>query len=88
MATAEELRAELDAQINRARKQGRVHVESNAGELHRVVGGYPPKSGQSHTMPLCCHVMRAEAKRGGAEVIHETASGQSPSLTIRYHLPR
>jgi len=32
--------AELDAQIKRARAQGRPHVEINAGELHRLLGGY------------------------------------------------
>lgn len=76
------------AQIERAVKQGRTHVEVNAGELHRTLGGYPPKAGESHAMPSCCEAMRQEFKRGNAEMIHETESGNSPSLTIRYGLPR
>jgi hypothetical protein len=86
MPTADEFRTELTAQISRASRQGRSHVEVNAGELHRVIGGYPPKSGGQHRMPLCCEVMRAEAKHRRAEVIYETESGQSASLTIRYYL--
>jgi hypothetical protein len=88
MPTTEDFRAELAAQISRASKQGRPHVEINAGELHGVVGGYPPKDGASHSMPSCCNVMRDELNRGNAEVVHETDSGQAPALTIRYHLPR
>jgi len=71
-----------------ASNQKRPHVEINAGELHRAVGGYPPKTGQSHSMPSCCEVMRDEAKRGNAEVVFETESGKAPALTIRYYLPR
>jgi 5-methylcytosine-specific restriction protein A len=40
MATTEEFRAEMAAQIQRAVKQRRPHLEINAGELHRAVGGY------------------------------------------------
>jgi 5-methylcytosine-specific restriction protein A len=60
----------------------------NAGELHRVVGGYPPKAGEHHSMPSCCEVMRKERTRGNAEPVHQTESGNSPALTIRYNLPR
>ena len=88
MPTTEDFRSELGAQIDRAIKQDRPHIEINAGELHRVIGGYPPKSGESHSMPSCCNVMRDELKRGNAEVVHETESGQAPALTIRYYLPR
>ncbi len=88
MAKAIEFQAALKLQIIRAKKQGRSHVEINAGELHRAVGGYPPKRGQSHSMPLCCAVMRQELARGNAEVVHGIPSGQGASLTIRYNLPR
>jgi hypothetical protein len=88
MPSTDDFRAELRAQIDRAIKQGRPHIEVNAGELHRKLGGYPPKGGQSHAMPSCCAVMRDEYKAGNAEIIHETDSGQAPALTIRYHLPR
>lgn len=88
MATTDDFRAELRSQIDRATKQGRPHIEINAGELHRIVGGYPPRPGKSHSMPSCCNVLREELKRGNAEVIYETESGQAPALTVRYSLPR
>jgi hypothetical protein len=83
--TSEDFRNELNAQIRRATRQGRPHIEINAGELHRVVGGYP---GESHRMPMCCQAMRDELRNGDAEVVFETESGQAPALTIRYKLPR
>ncbi len=88
MPSTNDFRNEVKAQIGRAMKQGRPHIELNAGELHRKIGGYPTKSGQSHSMPSCCGAMRDEYKLGNAEIIHETESGQAPALTIRYHLPR
>jgi 5-methylcytosine-specific restriction protein A len=88
MPATEDFRTELLAQIARAAKQGRPHVEINAGELHRTVGGYPPKAGQSHSMPSCCNVMHDEYDRKRDEIVHETDSGQAPALTIRYVLPR
>jgi 5-methylcytosine-specific restriction protein A len=39
-------------------------------------------------MPSCCGAMRDEAKPGGADIIYETDSGQSASLTIRYNISR
>ena len=88
MPSADDFRRQLAAQIDRAAKQGRPHLEINAGELHRVVGGYPPKAGESHAMPTCCNVMRQEFSNGKAEIVHETDSGQAPALTIRHRLPR
>ena len=88
MVAMQDFRRELEAQFGRAEKQERPHIEINAGELHRVIGGYPPKSGASHRMPACCETMWQEFKKGRAEVIHETDSRQSAALTIRYALPR
>jgi 5-methylcytosine-specific restriction protein A len=88
MPNSDEFRAEIAAQIDRARKQGRPHVEINAGEFHRALGGYPPKQGESHAMPTCCNMMREEFKRGNAEIIYETESGHAPALTICYRFPR
>src|SRR6476620_7838784 len=88
LPATEDFRAALKDQIERAIKQGRPHIEVNAGEFHGLVGGYPPKAAGSHSMPSVCNVMREELKRGNAEVIHETDSGQAPALTIRYYLPR
>jgi 5-methylcytosine-specific restriction protein A len=85
---ADNFQTELTAQIERASQQGRPHLEINAGELHRAVGGYPPRGGAAHRMPRCCNVMRDEFRRGEAEVIGATASGDPLALTIRYSLPR
>src|SRR5690348_7573317 len=88
MATPIEIRAKLKLIIIQAKKQGRPHVEVNAGEFHRMIGGYPPKRGQSHRMPMVCAAMREELARGKAEVIHRPARGQGASLTVRYDFPR
>jgi hypothetical protein len=37
MPTPEEFREEAEAQIARAARQGRPHIEINAGELHWIV---------------------------------------------------
>jgi len=84
MPSADDFRAELDAQISRATRQGRPQVEINAGELHRKIGSYPG----DHRMPICCAIMRDEFRRGNATVVFETESGDAPALTIRYSLPR
>ena len=89
MAKTEDFREALQAQIHRAQKQGRRHIEVNSGELHRTLGGYPPKAGErTANMPSCCAVMWAEHDRGKAKVVFQTDSGRSASLTIRYRLPR
>ena len=85
---ADNFQDELSASIERARRQGRGHIEVNAGELHRAVGGYPAKSGAPDRMCRCRNVMREELKRGQAEVIHDGDGGDPPALTIRYDLPR
>lgn len=84
MSTVDDFRSELRAQIDRAQKQGRPHIEVNAGELHRVVGGYP---GSGHRMPVCCQVMHAQ-HRNGDVIVFQPAEGKGASLTMRYKLPR
>ena len=81
-------RDELLAQIQRATKQGRDHIEVNAGELHRTVGGFPPQPGEKHAMHICCMVMRGELARGNATTVHQGAKSEAYALTIRYELPR
>jgi 5-methylcytosine-specific restriction protein A len=84
MATTDAFRAELKAQLDRAARRGAPHVEINAGELHRTLGGYP---GPSHRMPTCCAAMYAETTDGDV-IVTEPAEGKGASLTIRYRLPR
>lgn len=84
MVSRLDFKEELEAQISRAVKQGRPHVEINSGELHRIVGGYP--SG-SHNMPDCCDVMRS-LMQSNDEIVFEPPQGKGASLTIKYALPR
>jgi 5-methylcytosine-specific restriction protein A len=71
--------------LQRGERQGRPHVEINAGELHRVIGGYPGAG--EHRMPMCCQAMLFE-KRASDEIVFEPPKGKGASLTIRYRLPR
>jgi 5-methylcytosine-specific restriction protein A len=84
MPSIEQFREEARAQIARAKRQGRLHVEINAGELHRTLGGYP---GPSHSMPSCCQAMRDEYEIARDVVVYETNSGNGAAFTIRYQFP-
>lgn len=75
---------EVRAQITRAQRRGADHVEINAGELHRTLGGYP---GKGHQMPLCCEAMYF-ARQPDDEILMQPPSRHGASLTIRYKLPR
>lgn len=81
MPTTEEFREEAEAQIARAARQGRPHIEINAGELHRIV------SPDQNRHPMACDAMRQ--LMGPADVvIYELPAGDGPSFTVRYALPR
>jgi hypothetical protein len=82
---ADDFRSELLAIIDRAQRQGRPHVEVNAGELHRVIGGYPDAA--AHRMPVCCEVMLGEMKAADM-IIFQPPGGKGASLTVRYLVPR
>ena len=84
MARIDDFRAELSAQLRRAKDCGASHVEINAGELHRRVGGYP---GPAPQMPSCCRAMLL-AKREGDDVLTSPPPEDGAALTIRYRLPR
>ena len=86
--TATQIRAQLILLIVRAKKQGRPHIEVNAGDLHRMIGGYPPQRGQSHRMPMICEAMLAEAALGNSQTIYAPGGKKGASLTIRYNFPR
>ena len=87
MPTKAEFSEELRARLRRAELAGGTHIEINAGELHRKLGGYPGDAGAVHQMPSCCDAMYDE-KRAGDTVIASPPKGRGPSLTIRYALPR
>lgn len=82
--TTEQFAHEAGAQISRAGHQRRPHVEINAGELHRLLDGYP---GHSHRMPAACSALRS-LMRDGDEVIYPPSRADGASFTVRYRLPR
>lgn len=82
--SVEDFEAELRAQLGAAGARMLNHVDVNASDLHRRLGGYP---GADHRMPNCCRAMHGEM-RGKDEVGSAPPSGAGASLTIRYRLPR
>jgi 5-methylcytosine-specific restriction protein A len=83
-ATASDFQEALHAEFHSAEARGADHIDVNAGDLHRRVGGYP---GADHRMPSCCGVLLAE-RRPGDEVRETPPKGKGAFLTIRYRLPR
>ncbi len=78
MPTAEDFRRELFLMMASAQNSGREYIEISARELHARVGP-----------PHCCQVMKAQlATDYGDVIVNEPPSGQGPTLTIRYRLPR
>lgn len=82
--TADEFRGALQAEFDKGARKSQHLVRIQAGDLHRVVGGYP---GKDHRMPLCCSVMKS-AMRCGDKIIEGPPSGKGASLLIEYKLPR
>ena len=80
--TANDFRRALNQILSNARQKGLEYIVVNAGELHRLVGGYP---GSNHRMPVCCSVMRSMMNHSDC-IIDEPPSGQGASLTIKYFL--
>jgi hypothetical protein len=81
MPTTEEFRAELARRFIEAHAKGQQYLEVNAGELHKSLGGnqqYPP----------CCNAMHHYYTEKSDQITKTSPSGKSPSLTIRYQLPK
>jgi hypothetical protein len=74
----------LDKLFQDASTQGQSFLDVSAGELHRLVGGYP---GNGHRMPTCCSRMRKVMNMNDT-VLQTPPKGNGASLTIRYSLPR
>jgi hypothetical protein len=86
MPSADDFRHELFQMMANAQKSGREFIEISARELYTHVG---PLRGRNHRMPNCCRVMKAQlAPDYGDVIVNEPPSGQGPTLTIRYRLPR
>ncbi len=86
MARSDAFRAALRARFDRALAEGRPHVDVQAGELHREVGGLPKGADQS--MPMCCRVMRREMREGDSILDQPRKGRDGPTVLIRYRLPR
>lgn len=84
MPTTQEFRSTLKALFAAAAARGATHIDVEAGDLHREVGGYP---GCNHRMPSCCSVM-AQEMRTGDSILSSPSGGKGASLIIRYFLPR
>jgi 5-methylcytosine-specific restriction protein A len=80
--TAADFERELETLLSSEGARGASFVDVTAGELHRLVGGYP---GRTHRMPTCCSVMRQRLQPGDL-VLDEPQSGAGASLAIRYQL--
>ena len=85
--SSEEFRVRLAALLHAATDAGQSFVDVRAGDLHSAVGGYPPRVGSSHRMPMCCQTMRSAMRRGDA-IVAGPAKGNGASLVIRYLIPR
>ncbi len=83
-AAAAEFRTAL---LNLLQEREKVEASSavvKAGDLHRIVGGYP---GNNHRMPVCCAVMRS-FMRSDDRFLYQPPKGNGASLEIEYRLPR
>jgi 5-methylcytosine-specific restriction protein A len=74
----------IRASLMVASGDGESFVELNAGDIHRIVGGYP---GPDNRMPICCAVMYRLMKQGDV-VVYAPPKGKGASLTIRYAVPK
>lgn len=85
MTNTDRIREKLDDIFSVAAREGASAIDVVSGELHQLTVF---NTGSHHNqMPSVCNVMH-ERLRAGDVVLHETPSGQSSTLKIRYKLPR
>jgi len=82
--SAKDFERALQSLLAKAQEEGKPFLDVVAGDLHRMVGGYP---GPQHRMPSCCHVM-IRAMKPGDEVLSSPPKGKGATLKNRYYLPR
>jgi len=70
--------------FSKTEKIGDKKIIVNAGDLHRLIGGYPSKN---HRIPVCCSVMR-QVIQDGDIVVENNLIKDGTSFTIIYKLPR
>lgn len=76
--TTADIRAYIEVQKSRAAEAGESSLELRASEIHK---GMHLKM----RFPMVCNAMR-QCMSENDEIIHETASGYSSSLEIRYFI--
>ena len=74
----------LETLLEKARNEDKKSLIITAGELHRIVGGYP---GSNHRMPTCVGVMHSFLEKGtGGKILCSPNKGKGASLEIEYYL--
>ena len=84
MPTREDFETALNEVLDDSQESGLRYRDVSAGELHRLVGGYP---GRSHRMPVACSVLR-RGMRDGDAVLCSPPMGNGAMLKVRFLLPR
>ena len=79
------IRNELNRIFQRYHSMGQSSVKVVSGELHKEIAFNPGT--HPHQMPSVCNVMH-EFLTNKDQVVRETPSGRSSTLTIEYKLPR
>lgn len=86
LPTAKDFETEIRNRWAFSHGQGATHLDIEAGELHRKLGGYPASDG-GHRMNNCCQVMKG-LMQSGDTIMHSPTKGAGASLVVRYAIPR
>ena len=73
-----DIRDYIEAQKNEAKSDGKEFVVLKAGDLHRILR-------LRNSIPMVCNAMR-QCMAEGDVVLHETPSGYSSTLEIKYYI--
>lgn len=73
-----DIRDYIEVQKREAKTDGKEFVVLKAGDLHRILR-------LRNSIPMVCNAMR-QCMAEGDVVLHETPSGYSSTLEIKYHI--
>ena len=73
-----DIRDYIESQKNEAKSEGKEFVVLKAGDLHRILR-------LRNSIPMVCNAMR-QCMAEGDVVLHETPSGYSSTLEIKYNI--
>ena len=85
MTNADRIRQKLETIFKEGMSAHQDGITVVSGDLHKATEFIP--GSHPNQMPSVCNIMR-EKLRAVDEVLHETPSGKSSTLKIRYRLPR